>query len=415
MNAEATSIIPTFEDVEAARQLTLGVLTRTPLAGSEYLSNLWGCRTFFKLENLQSTGSFKERGALNKLLNMPSEDRSRGVIAASAGNHGQALAFHAKKLGVPASIAMPTTTPLIKVQNTASHGARVLLQGNDYDEAAAHAREVAKREGLTYVSGFDDPDIIAGQGIIGLEILEQCASVDTVIVPVGGGGLIAGIAMALKETNPRIRVVGVQAEGVPSMIEALKRGEPVEVPACRTIADGIAVRKVGALPLELVKRYVDDIVTVTEEEVANAILLLLEREKAVVEGAGAAGVAAVHNGRISVVGQKIAIVLSGGNIDVNVVARIIDKGLVKDGRLVKLRVLVPDHPGQLASLLEIVARKRANILEVTHNRALSAARVGETQIDMVLETRGPAHIQEIQDEFANSGYKVAREAYPEAR
>lgn len=401
-----TSTDVTIKDIEEARHRTRDVLDETPLAHSEYLSREWGCCVFFKLENLHFTGSFKERGALNKLLCLTDKQKCRGVITASAGNHGQAVAFHAQRLGIPATVVMPVNTPIIKVQNTERSGAHALLQGANFDEALAHALKFAERDKLTFVPGFDDPWIVAGQGTLGLEILEQNPYIEVVVVPVGGGGLIAGIALAIKETNPRVHIVGVQAENVPSMRVALERGRAELVEPANTLADGVAVRKVGELPFQLVKKYVDEIVTVGEDEIANAILLMLEREKTLVEGAGAVGVAALHNRKIVADGRKVACVLSGGNIDVNILSRIINKGLVKDGRLVKLRVLVPDYPGQLARILQVVAEERANILEVEHSRMFSAAKVNETAIDLVLETRGQQHIEETRAKLLAQGYRT---------
>jgi threonine dehydratase len=397
-----------FADIEAARQRVGSYLTPTPLAYSQYFSEMWGCKAYFKFENLHLTGSFKERGALNKLLCLSEEERARGVITASAGNHGRAVAWHASRLGIAATVVMPVNSPIVKVQNTADTGARVVLHGESFDDAVEHARHLCESEGLIYVHGFDDPLIVAGQGTIGLELTEQCPYLDTVVVPVGGGGLAAGIALAMKEINPKVRIVGVQSADVPSMVAALERSEPVTVPAHFTIADGIAVRRVGVLPLAVFRRYVDEIVTVDEAEIANAILLLLEREKTLVEGAGAVGVAAIHNRRIDVRGHRVAVILSGGNIDVTMLSRIIDKGLVKDGRMVKLRIVVPDYPGQLARILSAVAEKRGNVLEIMHSRAFSEARVGETAIDLVIETRGPDHIAEIEQALGERGFTPSR-------
>lgn len=401
----------TFADVEAARRRIGGALYVSPLAQSEFFSNAWKCQLYFKLENLQMTGSFKERGALNRLLTLTDDERRRGVVTASAGNHAQAIAHHARRLGIPATIVMPINTPIIKVQNTEAAGARTILEGANYDEAAEHARTIEHNEQLTYVHGFDDPYVIAGQGTLGLELLEQCPYLDTVVVPVGGGGLIAGLALAMKEINPRVRIVGVQAACVPSMLAAMQAGAPVTVEGAHTIADGVAVRRVGELPFAIVQKYVDELVTVSEEEIANAILLMLEREKTVVEGAGAVAVAALHNGHVKADGRRVACILSGGNIDVNILSRVISKGLVKDGRLIKLRVLVPDYPGQLSRILGVIAEERANILEIQHSRAFSAAQVGETAIDLDVETRGPEHIQQIQNALLANGYQANRVQY----
>lgn len=382
--------------IQHARQIIRPAIAPTPVATSETLNKQWGFHVWLKLEMLHTTGSFKERGAYYKLTSLSEDERDRGVIAASAGNHAQALAYHANRLSVPCTIVMPEGAPLIKVRNTTAHGARVILHGRDYDESLAHARELAETEGQTFVHGFDDPWIIAGQGTAGLELLEQCPALDCVIVPVGGGGLIAGIAQAVKEHSPGVRVIGVQSKAVPSVRGALEAGQPHKVASASTIADGIAVREVGGLCLDAIRKYVDDVVEVGESAIAQAILLMLEQEKAVVEGAGAVGVAAIRSGLIEgLEGKNVAVVLSGGNIDVNRLSRIIEKGLVKDGRLVRLRVQVPDVPGQLAEILSRVARQRGNIMEVQHQRAFADTEIGQTDIELTLETRGRQHLADI--------------------
>lgn len=379
-----------------ARRLFDGHITPTPVASSATLDNAWGMHVWFKMEMLMTTGSFKERGAFYKLSSLDTNERSRGVVAASAGNHAQALAFHAGNMQIPCTIVMPETAPLIKIKNTTNHGARVILHGRDYSAALEHARELAAKEDQVFVSGFNDPWIMAGQGTIGLELLEQCEGLDCVIVPVGGGGLIAGVSAAIKAQAPQVRIIGVQSKAIPSARAALDTGEPVEVAAASTIADGIAVRRIGGLCFDVIKTHVDEIIEVSEGEIAQAVLLMLEQEKAVVEGAGAVGVAALQSGRLAgLAGKNIAVILSGGNIDVNRLSRIIDKGLVKDGRLCRLRVQVPDVPGELARILSCVAASRANILEVQHQRAFADAPVGHTAIDLTLETRGSDHLQDI--------------------
>jgi threonine dehydratase len=391
--AASTDPAPSSED---ARRVIQDVITPTPVASSDTLNRAWNCRVFFKLEMLTTTGSFKERGALYKLNSLSSEERERGVVAASAGNHAQALAFHAARMNIPCTIVMPEAAPLIKVRNTTAHGANVILHGNDYDEARAHAYELSESDGQVYVSGFDDPWIIAGQGTIALELLEQVPDFDCVVVPVGGGGLIAGIASVIKKHRPQTRIIGVQASQVPSARAAIQAGHPVEIPAGSTIADGIAVRKVGKLCFDAIEKHVDQIVEVDEPEIAQAVLLMLEQEKAVVEGAGAVGVAALMSGKISgIEGNTVVIILSGGNIDVNRLSRIIDKGLVNDGRLARLRVDVPDRPGELARILAAVAELRANIIEVQHHRAFAEGPVGSTAIELTIETRGRDHLNEI--------------------
>jgi len=396
----------TIADIEAARTRIRDSIFVSPCAFSETFSSLTGNRVFFKLENLQMTGSFKERGALHKILRLSEEERRRGVIAASAGNHAQGVAYHATRNGVSATIVMPVATPLIKVTSTKGYGAKVVLHGVNYDEAYEEACRLSSAEDRVFVRAFDDELIIAGQGTVGLELLEQNPYLDAVVVPIGGGGLISGIAIALKETNPKIRVIGVQTAVLPSMRAALSAGAPVLVPAATTIADGIAVRRAGDLTLPIVQKYVDDVVTVDEEEIANAILLLLEREKTVAEGAGAAALAALVQGKTGLAGKKVGVLVSGGNIDVTLLARIIERGLVKDGRMARMRVHVPDHPGALHRLTGLIAEQRANILSIDHNRAFGKVTLGETAVDCILETRGPEHIQAITDALAGAGYAV---------
>jgi threonine dehydratase len=393
-------------DVAAARKRLEGAIYQTPCAYSQTLSELSGVRCFVKLENLQMTGSFKERGAANLLLQLGPEERGRGVVAASAGNHGLAVAFHAQRLGLAATIVMPEWAPLAKVTAARRHGATVVLHGENFDEAYTRAREIEGASRLVFVHPFDDPRVIAGQGTIGLELLAQVPDLDAVLVPVGGGGLIGGIGVAIKSTRPEVAVIGVQSQEIAAMRSALTAGARVSVPAATTIADGIAVRRVGEEPFELARRYVDQVVTVTEEEIANAILLLLEIEKTVVEGAGAVPLAALANRRVALADRTVALVLSGGNIDVNLIARVIERGLVKDGRLVRLRVRLRDRPGTLARLATLVAAARANVLRIEHDRAFSRAPVGDTEVELTLETSGTAQIEALKRQLTEAGYIV---------
>jgi threonine dehydratase len=397
-----------FIDVEEARERIKEQIYLSPFACSETISRMSGGRVFFKLENLQMTGSFKERGALNRLLTLAPEEAARGVIAASAGNHGMALAFHSRRLGIAATIVMPSHAPLIKVSRVRQYGAQVLLHGDDYDMAFAEARR--RERGLTLVHAFDDPWVVAGQGTIGLELYEQNPDLDAVIVPVGGGGLIAGIALALKTLKPDIRIIGVQAESIPSMQAALKKGEPVGLPPALTIADGIAVRAVGATPLELVKSFVDEIVTVGEGEIANAVLLLLEIEKTVAEGAAATPLAALLNRKISLDGKNVGLIVSGGNIDMNLISRIIEKGLIQDGRLTRLAVVIPDRPGNLAHLAQRIAELGANILQIAQTRGFGQVAIGETEVELVLETTGPEHIERLCAGLREKGLRFKTES-----
>lgn len=399
----------TLADVQAARARVGATIYCSPCTYSETVSRMAHARVFFKLDNLQMTGSFKERGALNKLLSLSVDERKQGVIAASAGNHGLAVAFHAQRLEMHATIVMPSFAPLIKVTSAQRYGAEVILAGTDFDEALAEARQLQHERGSVFIPAFNDPAIIAGQGTLGLELLEQVQNLDTVLVPVGGGGLIGGVALALKESGFRGRVIGVQADRIPGMEVALEAGTPTPLPPATTIADGIAVRKVGDLTLPLVRRYVDTIVTVTEAEIAQAILLLLEIEKTVVEGAAATTLAALLHRSLALAGQTVVLVLSGGNIDMNVIARVIEKGLVQEGRLVRVSLIVPDRPGALARVSTLVADQRANILEIIHTRGFSRAEIGESEITLTLETSGQAHITQVLAALRAAGYQVFEE------
>jgi len=393
-----------LSEIQAAMGRIRDSIYLSPCARSEDFSQHTGNSVYLKLDNLQRTGAFKERGALNKLLTLTQEERSRGVIAASAGNHAQGLAYHAGRHGIRAQICMPLTTPLIKVSATKGYGADVVLHGANYDEACEEALRRSKQFGMTFVHPFDDEVVIAGQGTMGLEILQQVPDIEAIVAPIGGGGLIAGVACAVKETNPHVRVIGVQPGRLPSMKVAIAEGHPVTLSPAATIADGIAVRRAGEKTLPLVQKYVDDIVTVDEEEIANAVLLLLEREKTLAEGAGAAAIAALINHKAPLSGKKVAVLVCGGNIDVSLLSRIMERGLVKDGRLVRLRVHLPDYPGALHRLTGILAQHRANIVETSYDRAYYGVNLGDTAIDITMETRGPDHIAELLSALSASGY-----------
>ncbi len=412
----ATPRMVSLSDIQSALARIRGSIGVSPCTRSETFSAITGNSIFLKLENRQRTGAYKERGALTKLLSLTPEERSKGVIAASAGNHAQAVAYHATRLGIRAKIVMPLATPLIKVSATRGYGGDVVLHGANYDEAFEEAMRLSAHDGLTFVHAFNDDAVIAGQGTLGLELLEQQPDLEAVVVPVGGGGLVAGLGCALKETNPRIQVIGVQPARLPSLKLALAEGKPVTLPSAVTIADGIAVRRTGERTLPLIQKYVDDVVTVEEEEIANAVLLLLEREKVLAEGAGAAAVAALVNRRIPALhnsasgesGKKVIAIVSGGNIDVTLLARIIERGLVKDGRLVRLRVHLPDYPGALHRLTGILAQHRANIVETSYDRAYHNVNLGDTAIDITMETRGPGHIAELISALGANGYTHER-------
>jgi threonine dehydratase len=329
------------------------------------------------------------------------------LIAASAGNHAQAVSYHASKRGLAAQIVMPVATPLNKVMATRRFGGEVVLHGSNYDEACDEAKRRATELGLTFIHAFDDHAVIAGQGTLGLELLGQVPDIDIVIVPIGGGGLISGMGCALKEINPRIQVIGVQTSRLPSMKTALETGYPVTLPVASTLADGIAVRRAGELTLPMVRKYVDEIVTVEEEEIASAILLLLEREKTVAEGAGAAAAAVILHRKIHCTGKRIAVIISGGNIDVSMLSRIIERGLTKDGRLIRLRINLPDYPGALHSLTGVLAEHHANIVETSHDRKFGVE-LDYSAIDLTLETRGNEHVEILLAALADAGYQFER-------
>ena len=380
----------------------------SPCHLSRHLSELAGLPLHLKLENLQHTGSYKERGALNKLLTLGEAERKRGVIAPSAGNHGLALAYHAASLGIQVQIVMPLDAPLMKVAATRNFGAEVILHGESYTEAFEEAQRRKAEENRTFVHPFDDVQVICGAGTIALELLEQVPDLEAAVVPVGGGGLIGGVACALKEANPKIRVVGVEPDKLPSMLRAQANGAPVTLEPSMTVADGIAVRRAGDLTLPLVSRYVDEIVTVDDEEISRGILLLLESEKTLAEGAGAAALAAVVHRKARLRSQRTVVLVSGGNIDVTLICKIIERGLVKDGRLLRIRVHLPDRPGALMNLSRIMARERANIVETGLNRSFYGVDLGDTVIDLTAETRGDTHIAAIQHALREAGFRFER-------
>jgi threonine dehydratase len=397
-----------LSDVQTALGRIRADIRVSPCPRSETFSAVTGNSIYLKMDNQQRTGAFKERGALNRILSLSSDERARGVIAASAGNHAQGVSYHAGRHGVRARIVMPLPTPLTKVSATRAYGAEVVLHGTNYDEAYENAMELSQQDSLVLIHAFDDETVIAGQGTLGLEILQQHPDIEVIVSPIGGGGLIGGVACAVKESRPSVKVYGVQPARIPSMKAAIAAGKPVTLDSAKTIADGIAVRRAGDYTLPLVQKYVDDIVTVEEEEIANAILLLLEREKTLAEGAGAAAIAAVLNRKIQLQNKRVAVLVCGGNIDVTLLSRIIERGLVKDGRLVRLRVHLPDYPGALHRLTGILADHRANIVETSYDRAYHGVNLGDTAIDITMETRGPQHITELISALAGAGYTHER-------
>jgi threonine dehydratase len=408
MASQSSPISISLADILAARERLRGAIYESPGPHSVMLSELTGQHVYLKLENLQMTGSFKERGALNRIAQLTPEQTRRGVIAASAGNHAQGVAYHAAKRGIRSLIVMPLATPLVKVTATRDFGAEVVLYGANYDEAYAEAMRLCAEQELTFIHPFDDASVMAGQGTIGLELLEQVPELEAVVVPVGGGGLIAGVACAIKEQKPDVRVIGVQTERIPSMAAAIQEHHPVTLEPATTIADGIAVRRAGELTLPVIERYVDEMVTVDEDEIAAAILVLLEREKTLAEGAGAAPLAALLQRRTSLKAARTAVIVGGGNIDVTLLARIIERGLVQDGRLIRLRIYLLDRPGALHELTRLLAAHRANIVDTLHNRAYYGVNLGDTAIDITLETRGREHVEEILAALTAEGYRHAR-------
>lgn len=395
-----------LENIEAARGRLAGAIYHSPAPYSLSLSRLCGCEVFCKLEHLQMTGSFKERGARNKLLTMGEADRKRGVVAASAGNHALGLAYHGQLLGVPVRVVMPLGAPLVKVSNTRGFGAEVILFGESYDEARGHAMRLAEREGLTYVQGFDDEAIIAGTGTIGLEILEDVPGVEAVVVPVGGGGLIAGVGTAIKAVRPEVKIIGVEPVHAATLAKSLEKGRATYSATTPTLADGLAVAQVGELCWELTRKCLDQLVLVEETEIARAILRLLELEKMVVEGAGAAPLAGLMGGKMGLAGKKVVLLLSGGNIDVTLLARIIERGMAADGRLTRIVVHISDRPGSLAKLLTVIAQTGASIKEVAQDRNFGPADMGRVDAACILETRDWGHVKEIHGALKEAGLEV---------
>lgn len=396
----------TLGDIIRAYERLKGTAKKTPIDESRTLSEMTGNRVFLKAENLQKTGAFKIRGAFNKIMSLTGDEKAKGVIAASAGNHAQGVALAATSAGILSTIVMPEGAPVTKVTATKGYGASVILWGQSYDDAYKKALEIQSQTGATFVHAFDDPDVIAGQGTIALEILEEIPETQYIIVPVGGGGLISGIAVAAKALKPDIKVIGVQAEGAASAFVSRSNNRITELASVRTIADGIAVKKIGKLTFSVIQKYVDDIVTVKDEEIAHAILNLLERSKLVVEGAGAVGVAALMYNKIDVKNSNIVVLLSGGNIDVNMISRIIEKGLIESGRYIRLATVIPDQPGTLNSLLKTVASVKANVISIFHNRARQDVAIGQAEVELELETRDSEHASQLIQLLKKQGYRI---------
>lgn len=394
----------TIEDIRAAQERIAGTIVRTPCHHSERLSRLCGCDIYAKLDYLQATGSFKERGACNKLVQLDAVARGKGVIAASAGNHAQALAHHGRDLNITVTVVMPKWSPLLKVANCRVMGANVVLHGETFDEARQRAMQLRDERSLTYVHGFDDPDIVAGAGTCGTEILDDVPNADAIIVPVGGGGLISGIGVAARALAPQCRVIGVESTTAPTLSAALDAGEPVRVDVKPTIADGLAIAQVGRLNFEICQTVVDELVLVDEAQTARAVLQLLELEKAVVEGAGATALAAVTGPlQKNLAGKKVVLVLAGGNIDASVLSRVIERGLAADGRVCRVVCRVSDRAGSLAKLLDLVGRSGASVKEVQHDRSFGPPDVGRVDIALTLETHDADHVGDVHNALREAG------------
>ena len=395
------------EEVHAARDRVAETARHTPLEYSHTFSEMTGADVRLKLETFQRTGAFKIRGATNRIATLPEAEREAGIVTASAGNHAQGVALAASRLGVDSLVVMPENAPVSKVKATRSYGARVELHGVDYDAAAERAREIEAAEGRYYLHAFDDEMVMAGQGTLGLEVVEDCPGVGTVVVPVGGGGLISGVATAVKDHDPSIRVVGVQAEGAASLPESLERGERVTLDSVNTIADGIATRSVGEKTFEVIRERVDGVVTVGEDDIAVAPTTLLERGKTLVEGAGAVPLAALLAGAFDYAGDETVVpLLCGGNIDMNTLTTVILRGLVETGRYLRLRTMLEDRPGALKDLTDVISAHRANIYAIQHDRTSRNIAMNDAEVELALETRGPDHVDDLTGALEDAGYEV---------
>jgi threonine dehydratase len=396
-----------LSDIRAARRRIKGGVIVTPCPASIPLSEITGARIVCKLDNFQRTGSFKERGARNALLRLPKTKRAKGVVAASAGNHALGLAYHGKLLGIPVTVVMPQFAPIIKIATCQRLGARVILHGADFTEARAQADRLVEAEGLTYIHGFDDPDIIAGQGTLGLEILEQVPDVDVIVCPVGGGGLLAGLCVAVKALRPKVKVIAVEAAATGNLTAALAAGKPVRMPRRPTLADGLATLCIGERSFGLIRGRVDQVVKVEEKWISLAILRMLELEKVVVEGAAAAPLAAMMSGKLRHLrGKRVALVVCGGNIDPAVLGRVIEKGLVHDGRLSRFTVRIMDRPGGLAELCRVIAACGASVNQISHDRAFSGPDVSATHVVCTVETRDRKHAARLHRALVKAGFSA---------
>jgi threonine dehydratase len=400
-----TDSAPSFADIQDAARRIQPALVRTPIRHSRTLSDIAGCDVWLKFENRQFTASFKERGALNRILALSDAQKKRGVAAMSAGNHAQGVAYHAGRLGIPATIVMPVTTPFNKVKHTRDFGAVVIQHGRDLIEADAEARRIAAEQGLTFIHPYDDPLVIAGQGTCALEMLEDAPQLDALVVPVGGGGLISGCAIAAKAINPAIEIIGAQSALYPAMADALKGLTPPSLRTVQTIAEGIAVKRPGLLTTAICEELVSDIFAVNEDEIEDALIMILEIEKTVIEGAAAAGFAALLDNAARFKGRQVGIVMSGGNIDMRLLSNVILRTLTREGRIILLELEIEDRPGQLADISRIIADAGGNVLEVSHNRMMAGIPAKSATLELVVEARDREHAQEIRDQLAAKGFR----------
>ncbi|ALF22178.1 threonine ammonia-lyase [Fusobacterium animalis] len=395
-----------IQDFITAKEKLSKVLLKTSLIQSPIFSKEAGNEVYIKPENLQKTGSFKIRGAYNKITNLSDEEKKKGVIASSAGNHAQGVAYGAKESGIKAVIVMPKSTPLIKVESTKQYGAEVVLHGDVYDDAFKKAKELEEKEGYIFVHPFDDEDVIYGQGTIALEILEELPETDIILVPIGGGGLISGIACAAKILKPEIKIIGVEPDGAASAYEAIKENKVVELKEANTIADGTAVKKIGNTTFEYIKKYVDEIITVSDYELMEAFLLLVEKHKIIAENSGILSLAALK--KLKEKNKKVVSVVSGGNIDVLMISSMINKGLIRRDRIFNFSVNIPDKPGELAKVVDLIAQQGANVVKLEHNQFKNLSRFKDIELQITVETNGSEHIQKLTQAFEEKGYEIVR-------
>ena len=395
-----------IQDFITAKEKLSKVLLKTSLIQSPIFSKEAGNEVYIKPENLQKTGSFKIRGAYNKITNLSDEEKKKGVIASSAGNHAQGVAYGAKESGIKAVIVMPKSTPLIKVESTKQYGAEVVLHGDVYDDAFKKAKELEEKEGYIFVHPFDDEDVIYGQGTIALEILEELPETDIILVPIGGGGLISGIACAAKILKPEIKIIGVEPDGAASAYEAIKEDKVVELKEANTIADGTAVKKIGNTTFEYIKKYVDEIITVSDYELMESFLLLVEKHKIIAENSGILSLAALK--KLKEKNKKVVSVVSGGNIDVLMISSMINKGLIRRDRIFNFTVSIPDKPGELAKVVDLIAQQGANVVKLEHNQFKNLSRFKDIELQITVETNGSEHIQKLTQAFEEKGYEIVR-------